>query len=256
MIDLHSHIIFGIDDGPADIDSSLRMIEEAEKLGIRLIIATPHYQSQIFESEKVKENYWKLVNKARQYEVKIEMGYEVFFRSYEDFFKRNQKSFTLAGTEKVLIEIPFNANPVLCKQIAKTMVQNGLVPIISHPERNRNFLDRLADFVELTKSGCLIQVDAASIVGVYGLKVKEFTKKLIKMRLVDMVASNAHCAKDYSDWYMTAYNNTIRWVGQGEARKLFYYNAKELLNNSTTGAYKNVIELGEIYYDGNSIKGY
>ena len=143
----------------------------------------------------------------------------------------------------MLVEFPFNARPAYCLEILKRLKLESIIPVIAHPERNRNFLNCLGVLVAFVKTGCLIQIDAASIAGVYGLKIKEFAKRLIRLNLADLVASNAHCANDYSNWYMEAYKNVIQWSGQENANRLFIQNAKKIIDSSDESHYKNVIGL-------------
>jgi protein-tyrosine phosphatase len=232
MIDVHCHIIHGVDDGPSTIEQSLRMVEEAEKLGIRVIIATPHYQEDVFELERVEENYQELLLKSRDYGVAIKMGYEVFLNPFNPVFAKNSKRLTLNRTGRMLFEFPFDSKPAYCFEAINRLQLQNIVPIIAHPERNRNFLNNFGELVNFIKAGCLIQVDAASIAGVYGMRVKEFTKHLIKMNFVDMVASNAHYANDYTNWYMEAYKNVAQWADQYYTHRLFYLNAKNMLDGT------------------------
>lgn len=241
MIDVHCHIIHGVDDGPSTIGQSLRMVEEAEKLGIRVIIATPHYHENVFEVERVAGNYQELLLRAQDYEVAIKMGYEVFVNPFNPVITRNSKQFTLNRTGRMLFEFPFNAKPAYCFEAINRLQLENIVPVIAHPERNRNFLNNIGGLVSFIKAGCLIQIDAASIAGIYGIRVKEFTKRLIKMNFVDMVASNAHYANDYTNWYMEAYKNVIQWAGQYYAHQLFYKNAKNMLDGVEEKVYKVIV---------------
>lgn len=240
MIDVHCHIIHGVDDGPSTIEQSLRMVEEAEKLGIREIIATPHYHENVFEVERVEENYQELLFRAREYEVAIKMGYEVFINPFNPVITTSSERLTLDRTGRMLFEFPFNAKLTCCFEAINRLQLENIVPVIAHPERSRNFLNNFKGLVGFIKAGCLIQVDAASIAGIYGTRVKEFTKQLIKMNFIDMVASNAHYANDYTNWYMEAYKNVIHWAGQYYAHKLFYRNAKNMLDGVEEKLYRIV----------------
>jgi protein-tyrosine phosphatase len=232
MIDVHSHIIFGVDDGPSCIEQSLEMLKEADRVGIRTIIATPHFHEPIFDLERVEENYQELLFRAKDYDIGIQLAYEVFINPESHLQSNNRRKFNLNKGELMLLEFPFGVNPQKCfENVCKLNLQN-IIPIITHIERNRNFINEFGCVVSLIKAGCYIQVDAASIIGVYGSRIKEYTKKLIQMRLVDMVASNAHCADDYTKWYMQAYSNVIHWIGKDGASMLFHDNAKSLLEDN------------------------
>ncbi len=238
MIDIHCHILHGVDDGPSTIEQSLRMVEEAEKLGISVIIATPHYHENVYNVDRVKENYQELLFKAQDYEVAIKIGFEVFINPFDPAIAANSGRLTLGRTRQMLFEFPFSVKLTHCFEAINRLQLENIIPVIAHPERNRNFLNNFRGLVAFVKAGCMIQVDAASVTGVYGSRVKDFAKQLIKMNLVDMVASNAHYAEDYTNWYMEAYKNVIRWSGQHYAHKLFYRNAKNMLDGLEEKLYK------------------
>lgn len=243
MIDIHSHVIFGVDDGPSNLTQSLKMIKEAERLGIGLIVASPHYQETVYDAELVEENYKELLYKASDYNVKINMGYEVFANPANQALIKNRKKLSLSKSGIILFEFPYNASPQNCIELVCKFRLQNIIPVIAHIERNRVFIDKLEYFVAFIKAGCYIQLDAASIVGIYGSKIKDFSKKLLQMKFIDMVASNAHCADDYVNWYAQAYKNVSNWIGTEEASVLFHDNAKNIIEsgNSDDLTYRNIL---------------
>lgn len=229
MIDVHSHILFGVDDGPSCIEQSVEMLKEAQRIGIRSIIASPHYNDPIFNLSRAEENYKELVSRAKEYDVTLYMSCEVFINPDNPVQIRNRREFDLNRAGIIIFEFPFGMNSKKCiGGIHKISLQN-VMPVIAHVERNRSFINDFSSVVSLIKAGYYIQVDAASIVGVYGSRIKEYSKKLIQMGLVDMVASNAHCVGDYANWFREAYRNVSNWIGNDEAGMLFLDNAKNLL---------------------------
>lgn len=230
MIDMHSHLIYGVDDGPPTIKESMRMLLEAEKLGINTIIATPHYRKGLYQAENVVGHYHELVSRVRDFNIEILLGYEVYFDSIiPDVIKSNER-FTLNRSRYLLFEMPFDIMPADIYQIILKLHMENFIPIIAHPERNRFFIGNFQLFLEFIESGCLVQLDAASILGVYGILAKRFVKNLIKMNLVHFVASDAHNARDYINWYLPAYDKVKRWSGKEYADMLFYKNQEMLLN--------------------------
>lgn len=197
MIDIHCHIIFGVDDGPSTIKDSVRMILEAEKIGVDKIIVTPHYNKSIYSSDKVVENFYKVKSRIRDFGIDIFLGYEVFLISSinEVFLQREQ--YTLNKSKYLLFELPFDILPININETVLKLHSEGIVPIIAHPERNMYYVRNMQKFIELIETGCLVQVDAASIVGIHGSNVKKFTKKLIDLKVVQFVASDAHKPEDY-----------------------------------------------------------
>lgn len=228
MVDIHSHIIYGVDDGPSSIHESLRMVANAEKAGIRTIIATPHIYGLLFDRERLSDNFQEMVYRSREYDVFIRLGYEVLIcpQSDED---SDDLYFTMDGTGNMLFELPFNILPQNGFETIYNIRLKNCIPILAHPERNRNFLKSLNELSGYINAGCLIQIDAASIIGVYGRNVRSFAKRLIFENKVDFVASNAHCANDYSQWYEEAYKMVSKWTGEENAIRLFSCNAKHIL---------------------------
>ena len=231
MIDVHSHIIFGVDDGPSCIEQSLDMIKAADRIGINFIMATPHFQEQIFDLNRVEENYHELLFRARDYDVVLNLAYEIFLDPSYIVQFNNRRLFSPNKSGFILLEFPFGIKPHKCIESIYKMDLQNITPVIAHIERNRSFMKDIRFVETLIRAGCYIQLDAASIIGVYGSRVKEFAKKLIKLRYVDMIASNAHCAEDYSNWYLEAYRKVAHWVGKVEAGMLFNYNAKGIIED-------------------------
>jgi protein-tyrosine phosphatase len=235
MIDVHSHIIFGVDDGPSRMEQSIEMVQMAAKLGIRSIVATPHFHEPIFSLNKLEENYQELLTGTRHLEVDICLAYEVFVNPQNPGQTVKPNKLRKNDSGIMLIEFPFGIKPDKCMESICNLNLSGLTPIIAHIERNRTFLNDIGSIVSLVKAGCFLQVDAASIAGVYGSRIKDFSKRLIQLRLVDMVASNAHCPEDYERFYMVAFANVVRWAGDETAEMLFETNASRILHDNAGG---------------------
>jgi protein-tyrosine phosphatase len=240
MIDIHSHIIFGVDDGPSTIEESLKMVSEASNAGIKTIIATPHFQKEVFENDKIVENYNRLVKCASDFDISILLGYEVFINPSLARMVADKKPLTLNNSGYLLLELPFDSIPIYIYEIIFQLQLLEVTVVIAHPERNRNFLKNFDSLLGLVERGCLLQLDAASIIGVYGRHVKDFTKKLIKLKLVHFIASDAHSAKDYGNWYLKAYKKVNKWVGEEYTEKLFEKNAVAIVRNIKESVYEMI----------------
>lgn len=230
MIDIHSHIIFEVDDGPCIIEQSISMIYNAEKAGIKTIVATPHSHETLFEAERLSENYQELLYRICDYDITLKLGYEVFINPSMPGMEKKNIGLTLHQTRYLLFELPFNTSPGSGFDVLSGFRLKDIIPILAHPERNRNFIKNLNELSRYIKAGCMIQIDAASILGIYGRDVRDFVKKLVKWNMVDFVASNAHCAEDYANWYMKAYREVSKWSGAENANRLFQSNADSILN--------------------------
>ena len=232
MIDVHSHIIFGVDDGSSFMEESVRMLEEANKAGIKIIVATPHFQPDIFNSEKMLEHFQQLCTRAAEFEITVLPGYEVFMQPFVPDLIKSNKKLTMNSSQYLLLEFPFDSIPFYSHEVIYKLQLQGIIPIIAHPERNRCFVKDFGAFMEFVESGCLVQVDAASMLGTYGRRTKRFVKRLIKNNLVNFIASDAHCAKDYRNWYLKAYDKAKRWGGEKYTDKMFYLNASVILDKA------------------------
>ncbi len=229
MIDIHTHVIYGVDDGSPSIKESMKMVLEAENQGIKALIATPHFHNNAYQKEKVAENFMELVQRVEGCGVSLHLGYEVMVNRELSKLVRNNKMLSLNGSKYLLIELPFDIIPPYSYYTIYNLHLENIVPIIAHPERNRQCVNNFNTFMELVEKGCLLQLDAASIIGVYGTNVKKFTKKLIQLNLAHFVASDAHSSDDYTNWYLQAKKQVLKWAGKEYTEKLFNQSPKIIL---------------------------
>ena len=198
-IDIHCHVLPGVDDGSQSIDETVEMLKIAEKSGISDMIVTPHYKQgrvgtprrQILSMIEEVEQYAKLsgVN------VRLHPGTEVYYNSgLEEKLESGWLS-CMADSEYVLVEFsPFETFTYV-KNAMDDVFSLGYRPVLAHVERYQCMLSSISNVRVLHEMGCKIQVNAGSIAGDYGFKVKHFTKKLLKEGLVDYVGTDAHVEK-------------------------------------------------------------
>jgi len=232
MIDIHSHIIFNADDGAPDAEESLRMITKAGEQGIRVIFATPHFMDGLFDTDAGWDGFQVLREKAKGAGVALYPGSEVYLSPDLPQLLKQKKQLTLGNSRFVLLELPYGSVPSYTQDVLFKLHQQEFYPILAHPERNRYFLNHLRSFHEVLGMGCLIQLDAASIAGIYGIRVRRFAKGIIRERLAHFVASNAHSSGDYAGRYLEAYRQTIEWADKEYAELLFSGNAERIVRPS------------------------
>ena len=230
MIDIHSHLLYGVDDGASKIEDSIRMLSEAQKAGIKYIISTTHYQDDLYESEKLNAIYVKLINRALDFGITLKMGFEVYMTKGLETKFNKRCGLTLNDSKYMLIEFPFSELPWYSFETLYNLYLNGITPIISHPERCRFFIENKGVLDNFLESGFLIQLDAASILGVYGNHVKVLCEQLLKAKKVSFIASNAHFPDDYRDWYLKAFYKVKKLVGTEYTDELFHKNSEEIIN--------------------------
>lgn len=197
MIDIHCHILPGVDDGAQTFEDSILMAKEAVSQGIDIIVATPHHHNGRYINEK--ENIIELVEKLNErlleerIPITILPGQEsrIYGEVLEDYL--TNKVLTLNNTHKyILIEFPSNQIPRFTEQLFFDVQANGLTPVIVHPERNSILMKNPHLLYKFVSQGALTQVTAASLVGQFGKKIKKFSFDLIDSNLVHVLASDAH----------------------------------------------------------------
>lgn len=196
MIDIHCHILPGIDDGAATIEDSLAMARAAVKEGITTIIATPHHKNNQFINPKssiiTKVNDLNTVLKQENIPLTILPGQEVriYGEVLEDYYK--EEILTLNHTKYLFIEFPSSSVPRYAERLLYELQTEGIIPIIVHPERNKELQEKPDLLYQFVKNGALTQVTASSVAGYFGKNVKKFSEQLILNNLTHFVASDAH----------------------------------------------------------------
>ena len=197
MIDIHSHIIAGIDDGSKDIEMTINMLKKAEKSGTTDIIATPHFMRGRFEVEynevlkKVEE--LKEISRENNIDINIYAGQEVYYSKNILEYYNDKMIGTINNTKYMLIELPmleFNIDEVI-NTIYELQIR-GITPIIAHPERYKPFIKKPSMINALIKEGMLFQLNAGSIAGNFGKDVKKTAQKFLEHNVYSFIGSDAH----------------------------------------------------------------
>lgn len=200
LCDLHCHIIPGVDDGAKDLDEALTLLKMQYDEGVRNIIVTPHYRIGMFEEpmKKVLQNYLKIKSAAKEIGrdgISLYLGCEVYMsREVLDVLKRNDRP-TMAGTRYVLTEYSSSSSLKEIRDYVYLMISSGYIPIIAHVERYREIREDTEGISQLKNLGAKIQVNAGSIIGRSGWRVKRACKRLMCEDLIDFVASDCHDIK-------------------------------------------------------------
>ena len=197
MIDLHCHILPGIDDGAKSWDESLEMARLAVSEGITHILATPHHMNRSWVNPKgvVESLTNELQDRldAENIPLTIFPGQEV--RLHGEIIKNmnnNEICFIDEGNQYVLIEFPTAEVPAYADRLFYEMQTNQITPIIVHPERNHAILKAPNILYEFANRGVLSQVTAASYIGKFGKEIEKLSHQLIDHNLTHFIASDAH----------------------------------------------------------------
>jgi len=197
IVDIHCHIIPGVDDGAKSYEQAYQMLDIAYEQGISDIIATPHYMpdGKNADPEMIQARVAKLQKYVdeMQYQMQIYTGNEIYFHGEAADLLEEGKICTLAATNYVLVEFsPMDDARYIRNSLAE--LQNmGYNPIIAHVERYMSLIQAPFDKItELRDMGILIQVNAGSITGFFGKQSKMVAEKLLKKELVDFIGTDAH----------------------------------------------------------------
>lgn len=235
MVDVHCHVLYGVDDGARDIGVSAMMLQSSAEECITDIIATPHYKygrknASTDEIEKlctVLNNINK--EKGTSYP-RIYYGMEIFlFHELIDYLMEG-KLLTLNGSNRILIEFMPNVQYSIIRNIVDDVVSEGYVPVLAHVERYDCLIKDMELMYELKSLGAEIQINVSSAMGKMGYKIKKVVRKLLKNQLVDYVGTDAHDCKKRTvkalDFIKKAYNK----YDEDYVDAILYENAVHRLN--------------------------
>ena len=192
MIDLHSHVLPGIDDGAADLDEALVMCRAAAADGIEVLAATPHVRHDHPTTPEQMESALALVRDAAGDTIDLAPGGELDLAEL-DRPPGELARFALAGNPGyLLVETPYHGWPLDIALRFGRLLEGGVTPVLAHPERNFDVQQRPELLAGLVAAGALVQVTAASVDGRHGRGTQRCVRGLLDARLVHLIASDAH----------------------------------------------------------------
>jgi protein-tyrosine phosphatase len=230
MVDIHSHILPGLDDGAQTMDDSLAMLQIAAAGGTTDIVATPHANTEFtFDSALIARKLAELTAAAGP-SIRIYTGCD-FHLQYENIQDalENPTKYTINHKNYLLVEFSdlmiFNTTGEIFYQLRSA----GMVPVVTHPERNWLLQKRFEAISEWVAEGACLQVTAQSFLGRFGRHAKEYAEKLMKAGMVHFVASDAHGTKDRTPDLRAAFDYVSDKYGPKRAELLFVINPRAAL---------------------------
>lgn len=240
MIDIHSHIIFGVDDGPKTIEESLSLIGEAYRQGVRYIVATSHRRKGMFETpEKViMTNFLQFKEAVAEVypEIRLCYGAELYY-SKDILSKLEKKKVpTLNGSRYILLEFSMNTPWKEIQEAVNEVTLLGLTPVLAHIERYDALAFHAERVEELIDKGCYTQVNSNHVLkpALIGDRAKEFKKRtryFLEQDLVHCVASDMHNLSSRPPFMREAYKLITEEFGKDKAKALLKKNPLMLLKN-------------------------
>ena len=192
FVDIHSHILPGIDDGAKDLKNSINLIEEMKKIGFSKIIGTPHTYNGLYNNtcDTIEKSFNKLNKNIKE---KIIIDYASEYMLDSSIIDKARKRQLLCLKENyVLVEMSYFSAPINIYEIIYEIKANDYIPILAHPERYLFFYDDFKNYTKLKRVGCLFQANLLSATSFYGRNVRKNLDKLLKYKLIDFVGSDIH----------------------------------------------------------------
>lgn len=195
QVDIHSHLIPGIDDGAKTIEDSMRLLQRFAELGYKKVITTPHVMSDFYRNtpEIILSGLDKVRNELskQNFSIEIEAAAE-YYLDYELEKKIERKELLTLGGKYILFELPFVAAPDNLYKAVFDMQMNGYIPILAHPERYSYWYRSFDTYYELKEKGVLFQLNSISLTGHYSPETKKIAERMIDENLIDFVGSDCH----------------------------------------------------------------
>lgn len=195
MIDIHCHILPGVDDGASNEAETKQMLLIAYSEGIRCIIATPHYHGGMEVEEWDKRRAAMIVTSELASEIASDFhiipGSEIYYSQEAVEALKSGKVWTMSGSKYVLVEFPVYAEFTYIRRAVQILQYEGYLPILAHIERYPALMS-LERIDELVNAGAYIQVNAGSVIGKEGRKVKRYIQQLLKRRYIHFIGTDAH----------------------------------------------------------------
>ncbi len=225
MVDIHNHILWGLDDGAGTFEQSLEMVRIALKSGTTDIIATPHLSAKYAFDPQAMEEKIAHLRSAGMTTPAIHTGCDLYL-SMENISRvlHEPAKYTIARGQYLLVQCSDTSIGPGTESVLARILDAGLIPVISHPERNpilQNDVERLSAWVDL---GCRMQLTAMSITGGFGIKARSSALRILVRGLAHFVASDAHDPVHRSPSMTGAFHRVANRFGYEEAQRLFVIN--------------------------------
>ena len=237
MIDLHNHLLPGIDDGAKKLEETLEFLRVAGRDGVTVVTATPHMKPGVYDNtrETIVERI-ALVKEAARGDAAAEAvtllpGAEVYFTADVVERARAGTLMTVADNGKyLLLELPYQQVPMRVDETIFQLRLLGITPIMAHPERVAYYLEDFSRVAASVRLGALTQVTGNSLTGRFGAKAREFAVRMLEQNLIHIVASDSHDVRYRPPTLSDARVAIARLAGETTARRLVEESPRAILD--------------------------
>jgi len=208
-VDIHSHILFGIDDGAKTIEDSNFLMQSLLDMGFSKCITTPHTSEYVWDNtrENITAKHEEVKKLSPELTSKLSLGVASEYMINDSFVKLFQsKNLLTLKDNHVLVEMSYLAAPLALYDYLFELQLAGYIPVLAHPERYGFYHNNFTEYSKLKKAGCLFQINLLSAVGYYGPEVMKTAEKLLENNMIDFTGSDVH-HKNHID----AFSDKIRF---------------------------------------------
>lgn len=246
MIDIHSHVLPGVDDGSESMEMSLDMLAIAADSGVRTLVATPHcnipWEFDNYLSPELEELFLKLQQEAAREEIPLRLvrGMEVYATPELPELLEEKRVWTINGSRWFLTEFSFHEDPDFCEEVLRDCRKLGYRPVIAHPERYFFLQDDPQLAYEWCTAGYALQLNKGSLLGRFGPEVRATAELLLQHGLAACVASDAHRPYERSTHMREVWDYLRRDYGEEYARLLLEENPARILSGRELLGYEPI----------------
>lgn len=235
MIDIHTHLIPGVDDGSKSIEDTMEIFKEAKKAGFTDIILTSHYLIDYYETKPEELISWKdkLQETLKNEDIKLKLhsGMEVYISQELNKLIKEKSILSLADSRYILIELPMSTSIKYLDYILYFLESIGMKLVLAHPERYKDVQKNHKLVEEYIEKGCLIQCNYGSILGQYGNDAKKTMKYILKKNLVHFMGTDCHKKGGIYLNIPKALKKIEKIVGKDKLYDITTANARKILDN-------------------------
>lgn len=231
MIDLHLHLLPGIDDGAASIEESRAMLARLRTLGFHALVVTPHLVERL-----QPDAHWRIgaalaavAEEAVPLGVRVDLGYEVALTPDLPARLEAGEPVTLAGSRAILVELPAIGWPAYTESVLFALQAAGFRPLLAHPERYQAVQQDPNVALDLVARGVMLQVTFSSFVGLFGKRAQRSAETLLRHQAIHILASDAHSAGHRLAVVEEARRRVVKLTGEPMAHALTVENPQALL---------------------------
>ena len=227
MIDIHNHGLFEVDDGASSKEEAVRMLQDAAEQGITAIVLTPHYRHGMFkyQTELVDAHFAELKKEAEKIGIELFLGCEYHVNSRIIEYLQQGRCHSMADGKYVLTEYSYETEYAYIVEWTRILLRNGYIPIIAHAERYECIFKQPQRVDELIRYGAYVQLNADSVLGKVGLRLKLFCGKVLKENCeCIIISSDAHDLKLRMSRLKQCYDYVERKFGSETAELVFERN--------------------------------